>query len=223
MSWGEFIAAVPVFFLSHSVPLRPQIRAWLLAWSGPRGFTLSYGALSLAALAWVIGAAGRAPVVPVWDRAAWQPHVTLICMLAACVILGLAIARPNPFSFGGARTDRFDPARAGIVRYMRHPLLVALALWATGHLVVNGDLAHVILFGSFAGFALLGGRLVDRRRRRQMGADWARLHSAVQARSWWRPRPASRREALVRVGLGAVLYGGLVALHPWLFGVAPLG
>nr|WP_299880523.1 NnrU family protein [uncultured Sulfitobacter sp.] len=49
----------------------------------------------------------------------------------------MSLGRPNPFSFGGSRNAQFDPAHPGLVRFMRHPLLVALALW--GHaLAVSG-------------------------------------------------------------------------------------
>ena len=133
--------------------------------------------------------------------------------------LGLSIGRPNPFSFGGGGYARFDPARPGIVRLTRHPMLFALALWAIGHLVPNGDLAHVILFGSFAGFALMGGALIDRRKRRVMGEGWARLDRARQA-AW--PVPRSLGESVVRVLLGLWLYTILLGAHPYLFGVSPL-
>ena len=84
------------------------------------------------------------------------------------IILVLAAGRPNPLSFGGRRTG-FDPARPGIAGFARHPLLWALFLWSGAHLLVNGDLTHVILFGAFAIFCLMGMGLLDRRRRREMG------------------------------------------------------
>lgn len=180
MDWLEFTAAFAAFFVTHSVPLRPSFRPRLQQALGRRGFTLTYSALSLATLGWLIAAAGRAPYVPLWDWAPWQNLVPLIVMLPVCLTLSLAIARPNPFSFGGARNETFDPARPGIVRLHRHPLLLALALWATAHVLPNGDLAHVILFGIFAGFAALGQRLIDRRKRREMGADWDRLRATVR-------------------------------------------
>lgn len=220
MGWAEFIAAFAVFFLSHTVPVRPKVKAWLVARVGAGGFTLGYSILSLAVLAWVIGAAGRAPFVPLWGWAAWQGHVTLAVMLGVCVILGLSIGRPNPFSFGGARNDRFDPERPGIVRLTRHPILLALALWALAHVLPNGDLAHVILFGSFAGFAIGGMWIVDRRKRRGMGAELLRLD---QARRQAGVRPRSWGTACVRGLLGGLLYVGLVVAHPVLFGVSPLG
>lgn len=217
MGWSEFAAAFAVFFLSHSLPLRPPLRAALQATLGPRGFTLAYSALSLAVLVWLIGAAGRAPYVPLWDRAPWQVYVPLLAMLPVCLILALAIARPNPFSFGGVRNGRFDPARPGIVRLHRHPLLLALALWAAAHTVPNGDLAHVMLFGTFAAFAVLGMRLIDRRRQREMGAAWQALHAAAARAPLWRSvAPVSR------LAMGATLFAGLIWLHPLVIGVSPL-
>jgi uncharacterized membrane protein len=132
----------------------------------------------------------------------------------------LSIGRPNPFSFGGARNDLFDPARPGIVRWSRHPLLAALALWAAAHVVPNGDLAHVILFGTFAAFAVLGGRLIDRRKRRGMGADWQRLRMVVEDApllSWRWPG-----DILARLVAAVFLYAMLLWVHPVLFGVSPL-
>lgn len=220
MGWIEFIAAYAVFFLSHSIPVRPPLRPWLQARLGPTGFTLAYSVLSLAVLAWLIGAAGRAPHVTLWDWAPWQVHVPLMLMGPVCLILALAVGRPNPFSFGGARNDLFDPAWPGIVRWSRHPLLAALALWAAAHVVPNGDLAHVILFGSFAAFALLGGRLIDRRTRREMGAEWQRLRRAV-ASAPLLPRQSSGG-TLARLLAGVALYAALIRVHPVLFGVSPL-
>jgi uncharacterized membrane protein len=215
MDWLEFTAAFAAFFVTHSAPLRPTIRPRLQQALGRRGFALAYSTLSLVVLGWLIAAAGRAPYVPLWNWASWQHLVPLVVMLPVCLILSLAIARPNPFSFGGARGEAFDPTRPGIVRLHRHPLLFALALWATAHIVPNGDLAHVILFGTFAGFAILGQHLIDRRKRREMGPDWDRLRERVRV-STARPLPLSRLAA------GLALYLVLIAAHPLLFGISPL-
>ncbi len=220
MGWSEFVAAYAVFFLSNALPVRAPLRPFLQARLGRGGFTLAYSLLSLAALAWLIGAAQRAPHVPLWDWAPWQLRVPLVVMLPVCLLLATSIARPNPLSFGGARNDRFDPARPGIVRLTRHPLLLALALWAAAHVVPNGDLAHVILFGTFAGFALLGGRLVDRRKQRELGAEWHRLRSAIATAPL--PSPALSGSVGLRLSAGLSLYVMLIWLHPVLFGVSPL-
>lgn len=222
MGWIEFAAAWVVFFLTHSLPIRPPMRPWSQRVLGRRGFLMAYSALSLGTLGWLISATGRAPFVPLWDWAPWQVYVPLAVMLPVCLILALAVGRPNPFSFGGARNDRFDPAHAGIVRVTRHPLLAALALWAAAHIVPNGDLAHVLLFGIFALFAAFGGRLVDKRRKRDLGAEWQRLQTAVMARPGT-VQPASWAATLTRLVAGVILYASLIWAHPWLFGVTPLG
>ena len=220
MGWFEFALANVAFFLSHSLPVRPPLRPSLQARLGSVGFTLAYSALSLAVLAWLISAAGRAPHVVLWDWAPWQVHVPLTVMGPVCLILALSIGRPNPFSFGGARNDEFDPAQPGIVRLSRHPLLLALALWAAAHVVPNGDLAHVILFGTFAAFALLGGRLIDLRKRREMGPEWQRMHDRVADAPLLSASPSGG--ALLRLVAGTALYGALLWAHPLLFGVSPL-
>lgn len=214
--WGEFVAALVFFLVSHSIPVRPKIRADLVARFGTAGFTLGYSALSLAALAWLIGAAGRAPVVVLWDWAPWQNHVTFAAMALATAIAALAIGRPNPLSFGGARNESFDPDAAGIVGWTRHPLLVALLLWSSAHILPNGTLAHLLLFGLFAGFCLLGMRLIDRRKQRQFGAEeWRRLVAA-------RRRFRVTGQGILRVVLGAAIYVLLLTLHGPVIGIAPV-
>jgi len=144
----------------------------------------------------------------------------------ACLLVAFGIGAPNPLSFGG-RADGFDPERPGIAAVARHPLLLAIALWSGAHAVANGDLAHVSLFGAFAAFALLGMRVLDRRKRRLMGAgEWSRL--AARTSAWplaslvagrWRPSaPPDPR----RVGLGLLLWLALLALHAPVVGVSPL-
>lgn len=213
--WLSFIAAFLAFFASHAIPVRPAVKSRLVRWVGARGFSLAYSALSVAVLAWLIVAAGRAPYVELWPRAPWQAWVPLIALAGGSVILALAIGRPNPLSFGGARNAEFDPEHAGIVGWMRHPLLVAIGLWAGAHLVPNGDLAHAILFGTFLGFAVLGMRMIDRRKRRQLGDEWVRL-----------ARTARRIEitpgGVVRVGLGLGLWALLLWLHVPVIGMSPL-
>ena len=61
VGWLKYELAWVGFLVTHSLPWRPPIRPWLQARLGKRDFTISYSVLSLAALAWLIGAAGRAP------------------------------------------------------------------------------------------------------------------------------------------------------------------
>jgi uncharacterized membrane protein len=220
--WLIFALAFVVFFLTHTVPVRPGVKARLQDLLGRRGFTTAYSALSLAVLGGLIWAAAQPPYVHLWAQNNAQRYVVLAGMTLACLVAGFAIGRPNPFSFGGAHNDRFDPDRPGIVRLTRHPLLLTLALWAGLHLLPNGDLAHVILFGVFLGFALLGRWIIDRRNRRLIGADTWHALAARTARAPLFQAPASWSGFAVRLGwaVGALLL--LLALHPVVIGASPL-
>ncbi len=221
MAWGEFILAFAVFFASHSIPVRPPVKPWLQGVLGPGGFTLAYSALSVAILAWLIAAAGRAPYVELWAWAKWQSHLAVSLMLVVCLLAALGLGRPNPFSFGGARNEAFDAERPGIIGLTRHPLLLALGLWALAHIIPNGNLAHVLLFGCFCAFALLGRLLVDRRKRAEMGEDWARLVAEVaRHRRFW---PSGDWPALAaRLAVGVAVYLALLMAHQPVIGVSPL-
>ncbi|AKI00685.1 putative membrane protein [Hoeflea sp. IMCC20628] len=214
--WGELIAAFCVFLLSHSVPIRQPVKPMIVARIGRTGFTFLYSALSVVVLVWLIIAAGRAPYVELWPRLPWQKHVTLAAMAAVCLIVAMAAFRPNPFSFGGWRDERFNPSAPGIAGWLRHPYLAALTLWAAGHNVPNGDLAHALLFGGFALFALLGMRLIDRRRRREMGPEtWLNLLQAAKAGRSLVPDAST----IVRLLAALALLAALISLHPLIIGL----
>lgn len=215
MGWTEFILAMAVFFALHAIPVQPPIKARIVALTGVRGFTILYSLVSLGVLTWLIIAAGRAPVVALWDQAVWHKHLVLPIMALASLIFALGVARPNPLSFGGARNDSFDPSAPGIVGWTRHPLLATLALWSFAHLLANGVLSHVILFGLLGGFSLLGMKMIDRRKKRQMGADWARLSDLKR-------ETRITRAGAIRVLVGLAAYIILLAAHPFVIGVNPL-
>lgn len=219
---GEFILAFMAFLVSHRLPAHPHVRRVLTDRLGTRGFLLAYSALSILLLGWVFAAAGRAPYIPLWETGPVLAHLALLAMAAAFLLACLSVGRPNPFSFGGAHNDRFDPARPGIVRLTRHPLLAALALWSGAHLLANGDGVHVLLFGSFLLFSIAGRRVLDRRCRERMGEHWQALADAVETA----PLCAVLfllGPTLLRGILAFALLGLVLLLHPLLFGVDPLG
>lgn len=220
MGWGEFAATLAAFGLSHVLPVRPAVKAALVARLGRGGFGAGYGLLSLALLVWVIAAAGRAPFVPLWDQALWMRWLANLAMPVVVLLACLALGAANPLSFGG-RAAGFDPLRPGIAGVVRHPLLWALLIWAGVHGLVNGDLAHVVMFGLFAGFAALGMRGIDARLRRMWGeAEWRRLAAGTANRPFggaWR----GYRPALWRLGLAVAVWAGLWWGHLPVIGVSP--
>lgn len=216
IGWGAYVAAWGLFLFTHAVPVRPPVKPWLIARLGRAGYGLAYSALSLGVLAWLFTAAARAPYVPLWSMPVGAHWLGLAVMLPVVVLLSLTLGRPNPFSFGGARNAAFDPARPELIGRIRHPVLLALGLWAGVHLGINGDLAHALMFGGFVGFSVLGMKLIDRRKQREMGLSaW----DALQVQSKSAPISLPPQSSL-RLALGLLACLGLIAAHQWLAGVA---
>ncbi|KIC07863.1 NnrU family protein [Leisingera sp. ANG-M1] len=218
MGWLEFTAALGLFLASHAIPVRPPVRPWLVARLGLRGYIIAYSLLSLLILAWLIVAAERAPfigILPYWEILRWAP---LLLMPLACLLAVAGMMRQNPLSFGGLGLRAFDPADPGILAVSRHPLLAAMALWAGAHLLANGDLAHVILFGLFAGFAVMGMKIIDTRKQRQLGrAEWTRLSRSTARLNLARLRPSASEASLA-----AAVFLALLVLHAPIIGYHPL-
>jgi len=208
-----YFLAVGLFLASHAA--LPRIRSLLIAWLGRVGYLTAYSALSLALLLWVIAAAIDAPKIWLWQLGPWVWWWTHGTMLAASVLLAAGVTTPNPLGVLCPR-GRFDPRVPGaILRLTRHPVLWALALWALAHLPANGDLATGSMFALFALYAIVGGRGVDRRRRRQMGeAAWLEMAEAMTHARW---QPAD----ILRLMLGLMLYAMLYGLHPLITGFRP--
>jgi uncharacterized membrane protein len=220
--WGEYAAAWAAFLLSHMLPVRPRFRRGLVAMLGERGFVAAYSLVSLVMMAWLILAAGRAPHLPVWGWAAWQAWVPNLIMPLACVLLALGIGIPNPFSIGGAGPERFDPMRPGVLALTRHPVLLAIVLWAAAHIPPNGDLAMASLLGAFAAMGLFGMRALDARRRRAWGEDrWFAM--SRRSGAWLGALPQLAATISVRrVAMGLVGWLLLLSLHAAVLGVSPL-
>jgi uncharacterized membrane protein len=225
--WAEFAIAFVIFLLSHAIPARPGVRAQLRSILGEGGFLAAYSLVSVILLAWLVAAAGRAPYIPLWDFAPWQMWGPNLLMPLACILVAFGAAAPNPLSFGGRAVERFDARRPGIAGISRHPLLLALLLWAAGHIVPNGDLAHVILFGAFAAFSVLGMRMIDRRRQRTMGRNtWDALAARTSlwpgaALFFGRWHPSLQRLDPLRLCIAVVVWATLLGLHESVIGVSP--
>lgn len=223
--WLEFAVALVLFLGSHRIPAMAGLKGRLVARLGPGGYGALFSLVSLGLLAWLIAAAGRAPVVPLWDQAGWHRWAVNLAMPLAVALAAFGTGAVNPFAFEG-RAAGFDPDRPGIAGVTRQPLLWALALWSGAHLLANGDLAHVLVFAPMLAFSLAGMRLVEARRRRVTGAaEWARLTArtglvpgAALLAGRWRPRGAP---SVWRLALALAAWAGLWHLHAPVIGVWP--
>lgn len=206
-----------MFLASHRLTNAPGFRRRAEALcGGVAGFNIAYSILSLVLLAWIIRAYQLAPAVVMWTQEPWMRWVPPVAMAPATLLLTLGMTSPNPFSIGpGAKG--FDPARPGILRLTRHPVLAGLALWAGAHMVPNGDVAAWMVFAPLLVLALAGPRLLDAKRRRAR-PDWAELAAPTN-----RPTLAMVPEIGWRRPLLAVAaYALLLWLHEPLIGAQPL-
>lgn len=221
---SDFVLSLLAFLAAHLVPTRPAVRRQLVGILGRRGYLAGYSVLSASLLAWVVVAAVRAPYVPLWVPPRWSYLVPVAVMPLALAMIGAGLAAPNPLSvtLRGVQAGSESPGLAG----MRHPVMWGFALWALSHIPPNGDLVAFVMFVGFALFAFGGMKMLDRRRRCELGeerwralADTARGESLVFRLGDNRPLPAAAGGALA--GLLAyvlLLFGG----HLWLFGADPL-
>lgn len=165
----QFILAFALFLALHSIPAIPAIRQRLVAALGRRTYLILYSLASIASLAWVFHAALALDYVEIWPPAAWQAWITLLLVPVALFLLIAGLVSPNPLSISFRRGQDRPGA---IVSVTRHPVLWGFILWAFGHVIANGDLRSLMLFGTLGLFALLGIWMTDRRNRRRLGPQW---------------------------------------------------
>jgi uncharacterized membrane protein len=122
------VLGMVIFVTVHLIPTFVNLRQTLIAWKGEAFYKIGYSCAALVGLILIIIGKSRAPYVTVWDAPGWAFHVTQISMLVALISLPAAYMPTN------------------LRRFMRHPFLTGLALWALSHLLVNGDLASIVLF-----------------------------------------------------------------------------
>ncbi len=207
-----------------STPLRP----WLVARLGERAYLALYSLIALAAIVWLVRAYARAPYVELWPVTAWTAAVPLIVMPFALVLAVAGLSTANPTAVG-APAETLQGARPvhGVFRITRHPFQWAVVLWAVAHLIANGDLAGLILFGALGALALIGTFLIDRKYERRRGADWQAFAAASSNLPFAAIAAGRQHLVLAEIGgwrllLGLALYLLLLAVHPFLFGAAPL-
>lgn len=184
-----------VLFLGvHSVRIfADDWRTKMIAARGERAFKGVYALVSLVGfvlLVWGYGLARQDPVV-LWNPPRAMNHVAALLMLVSFVLL---VATYVP--------------RNAIKAKLHHPMVISVKLWAFAHLLANGTLADVLLFGAFLVWAVLSFRAARQRDRAgQVQCAAGTMGGTI---------------ATVVVGLVAYVVFALWA-HAWLIGVRPFG
>ena len=182
------IIGILVFLGVHLLPAFPSVRDTLIGRFGETGYKALFGVLSLLGFVLLIWGFAIAPYVPVWSPPAWTRWVAIVLMLPAFIFLVAA----------------YVPGQ--IKAKLKHPMLVAIKTWALAHLIANGDLASIILFGSFLAYAVF---------------DRITLKHRAPSALVETPGDGGARNDVIAVVLGMVLYiVFLIWLHPLLIGRA---
>ncbi|MFM2054068.1 MAG: hypothetical protein RL456_2105 [Pseudomonadota bacterium] len=156
------IAGLLLFIGMHSVRIVAEDgRTAAIGRLGPMGWKGVYSVVSGLGLALIVAGYGASREQPVdlWMPPAAMRHVAALLTLPAFVLL---VAAYVP----GSR----------LKAWVRHPMLLGVKLWALAHLLANGRLADVVLFGTFLAWAVLAFRAA-RQRDRAAGNPPLPLHA----------------------------------------------
>lgn len=217
----NLIAASAYFLLIHFGVSGTRLRDALVARLGPGAYRGAFALASIVGLVWMIYAFRRAPAVPLWGFVpGFRPAAYVLVFIAFLfAVIGLATPSPTRVGMESKLAQGPDIAR-GMVRITRHPFLWGTALWALVHLIINGELAASILFGTLLILALGGPAAIDAKRRRAFGDQWAQFAAvtsnipfAAIAAGRNRLAPALREIGAWRVLLAIAVYVVVFYLH----------
>jgi uncharacterized membrane protein len=177
----------------HTLTTQRELRASVIASTGKGGYKIGYALVSLAGLALIVWGFGHYRAtgwIDVWYPPRALKHLTVALMLPAVILVVAAYIRGR------------------IYTAVKHPMLAGIKLWAAAHLLANGDLGSIILFGSFLGWAVYD--RISLKHRADAGAP---------------PIPVGgSTNDLIAVAVGIVAYLALAfAFHPVVIGVPVFG
>lgn len=172
------IVGLLLWFASHLLKrLAPGLRAAM----GDMPGKLVVTGLSFMSLYLMVKGFRQADFIEVWNLPAFLTHINNLAMLIAVYLVNLG------YSQGVMRTR------------IRHPMLTATKIWAIAHLLVNGDLASILLFGGIFVWALVDLILINR-----------------QEPVWNRPAAGPVRNDLIYGAASVAMFALIVRIHTWL-------
>ncbi len=180
------IAGLSMWTLVHLIPsiAQPLKQNWIKL-LGQRGYTISFSVLILTSLVLIVfGWRNTTPF-----NLYVLPEITYPIAIALIIIAFVL--------FGAAK----HPTR--IKRVVRHPQLMSVIVWSSGHLLINGDSRSVLLFGWLGCWAILEIIFINRRE-----GEWVK-----------QPSPSWNQE-FKGLAISLVIFAVAVIAHPYISGVA---
>lgn len=224
------VAAAAFFVLLHLLVSGTALRGALVRVIGEGPYMGLFSLASIGGLVWLGWAYAQVkdagPVY--WDLGPAARHgaVTLVLLALLLAVPGLLTPNPTSVRQEGA-LDRPDAVK-GMLRITRHPFLWGVAIWAFAHLLANGDLSAVILFGSLLVLAVLGTASIDAKRKKALGPKWDAFAAQTSGVPFVAILGGRQKLAIGEIGwwrllLAVIVWAALLWGHPFLFGVNPLG
>ena len=133
------ILGLVLFLGIHTLPARWELRTRIVSGLGEGGYKVGFALISifgLALIAWGFGHYRATGWIDIWNPPRALKHLTIALMLPAVILVAASYIRGR------------------IYTVLKHPMLAGVKLWAASHLLANGDLGSIILFGSFLGWAV---------------------------------------------------------------------
>ncbi|WP_398472068.1 NnrU family protein [Tardiphaga sp.] len=193
MGLSVMILGLVLFLGIHLFITKRDARADLIARIGEGGYKIAFSLVSVVGLAlivWGYASYRTNGWIDVWYPPVAMKHITILLMLPAVIMVAASYIRGR------------------IYTTLKHPMLAGIKLWALSHLLANGDLGSIILFGSFLAWAVFD--RISLKRRPDSGAP---------------PIPVGGvANDAIAVGVGVVAYLALAfAFHPVVIGVPVFG
>jgi uncharacterized membrane protein len=187
------ILGLILFLGVHTLTTQRKLRARVIASTGERGYKIGYALASFAGLALIIWGFAQyraAGMWPIWNPPTALRHLSVALMLPAVILVVASYIRGR------------------IYTTLKHPMLTGIKLWAAAHLLANGDLGSIVLFGSFLAWAVYD--RISLKHRSDAGAP---------------PIPVGGPgNDLIAIVVGVVAYLALAfAFHPVVIGVPVVG
>jgi uncharacterized membrane protein len=178
-------AGLVLFIGIHLLPGFTRLRGGLAARLGENGYKILFSVISIAGILLIVMGYGQAPRPQIFEPS--QTARTLLPVAMAVAFILVAVANV--------------PGR--IRRMTHHPMLIGVLIWASLHLLANGDLASNVLFSAFALWAVFAILSAERRNKR-LGSG-----------------PGSLKADLIGAVIGLIVFAIVFYLHADLFGVSP--
>ena len=187
------ILGLALFFGVHTLTTQRELRARFVTSMGEGGYKIFYSLASIAGLALIVWGFAHYRAtgwIDVWSPPTAFKHITVALMLPAVILVVASYIRGR------------------IYTTLKHPMLAGVKLWAAAHLLANGDLGSIVLFGSFLAWAVFD--RISLKRRPDGGAP---------------PIPVGGpTNDLIAVAVGVIAYLALAfAFHPVVIGVPVVG